>query len=80
MTRDRASIEFVNPFDEFDRGGPTPAQVIALPLAANEWASLRAPFPLSERKWKQMLAVLEAMKPALVQDGEQSPSDSAPSV
>lgn len=41
-------------------------RAVALPLSANEWATLQAAFPLSETAWDQMLAVLNAMKPALV--------------
>ena len=47
---------------------PTTRQtrVIQLPISSTEWAALQAPFPLTEEKWEQMLAVLDAMKPALV--------------
>jgi hypothetical protein len=41
---------------------------VQLPVALDEWATLRAIFPLTEAKWAQMLAVLQAMKPALVLD------------
>jgi len=52
--------------------GTTPkgSTVQLLPLAPSEWAKLEASFPLTEAKWRQMLAVLNAMKPALVQDGK----------
>lgn len=39
---------------------------IQLPVATGEWVILQAAFPLTERKWSQMLAVLNAMKPAIV--------------
>lgn len=39
---------------------------VQLPLSADSWAVLRAPFPLDERAWEQMMTVLNAMKPALV--------------
>ena len=39
---------------------------VQLPLSVSEWATLQAAFPLSEAAWKQMMAVLTAMKPALV--------------
>lgn len=42
------------------------SRTITLPYSANEWASLQAAFPLSESAWEQMIAVLNAMKPALV--------------
>ena len=50
---------------------PPSAQTVQLPISPAEWATLQAPFPLTEAKWKQMLAVLNAMKPALVQNGEE---------
>ena len=53
-------------------GGKPQTKVIQLPIAPEEWAALQAPFPLTEEKWTQMLAVLEAMKPALVTE-EQKP-------
>ena len=41
-------------------------RTINLPLSATEWATLQAPFPISEDSWKLMEAVLKAMKPGLV--------------
>jgi len=43
-----------------------------LPLSTNTWAILSAPFPLDEDAWKQMLAVLNVMKPGLVSDKKQN--------
>ena len=40
--------------------------IVTLPIAHDEWAALQAAFPMTEQKWSQMIAVLEAMKPALV--------------
>lgn len=40
-------------------------QPIQLPLSQDRWATLIAPFPLTQSEWEQMLAVLVAMKPAL---------------
>lgn len=59
---------------------PTTRQtrVIQLPISSTEWAALQAPFPLTEEKWKQMLAVLDAMKPALVGNDEGSESQEQP--
>jgi hypothetical protein len=48
-------------------------RVVSLPLSVTEWATLQAPFPLTEIKWNQMIAVLTAMKPALVAPREQPP-------
>lgn len=41
-------------------------RTITLPYSPSEWASLQAAFPMSEASWDQMMAVLQAMKPALV--------------
>ena len=59
---------------------PTTRQtrVIQLPISSTEWAALQAPFPLTEEKWKQMLAVLDAMKPALVGNDKGSESQEQP--
>ncbi|MDQ3692285.1 MAG: hypothetical protein M3464_01475 [Chloroflexota bacterium] len=46
---------------------PPPGQrAVVIPVAVNEWATLHASFPMTEGAWAQMLAVLTAMKPALV--------------
>ena len=50
-------------------------RVISLPLSASKWVNLRGPFPMTEKEWLQMKAVLEAMKPGLViGEGETTPS------
>lgn len=48
-------------------------QRIALPLASHPWLFLEASFPITNASWDQMLAILEAMKPALVQDEQPAP-------
>ncbi len=46
---------------------PEPAlRTIQLPLSIDQWATLAAPFPITDLAWTQMIAVLDAMKPALV--------------
>lgn len=50
---------------------PLGQRAVALPLSVDEWATLYASFPLTERAWTQMMAVLTAMKPALVAATEQ---------
>jgi hypothetical protein len=73
-------------YREPDETGPTvtsatavpPARVspglqpagVQLPLGPGEWATLHGAFPISESQWRQMLAVLEAMKPGLVASDE----------
>jgi hypothetical protein len=54
-----------------------PAVSIQLPLGVEfGWASLDAPFPLTEQAWTLMLRVLEAMKPGLVRsDSSRPPRD-----
>jgi len=42
-------------------------QIIRIPLLGNEWVSMQLPVPMSESSWKQMEAVLTAMKPGLVE-------------
>jgi hypothetical protein len=51
-----------------------PSVAIQLPLGVGfGWASLDAPFPLTEQAWALMLRVLEAMKPGLVRPDSASP-------
>jgi hypothetical protein len=57
---------------EIDQNVPSGQRAIAIPLSQTQWASLQAPFPLTEALWNQMLAVLNAMKPALVASAESS--------
>ena len=40
---------------------------IQIPLPGNPWATLQAPFPMSETTWKQMMDMLKALKPGLVE-------------
>jgi hypothetical protein len=59
-------------------GPPTPAldvqmpmkRTIQLPYSRSGWALLQAEFPMSSAAWDQMLAVLQAMKPSLVDSDE----------
>ena len=59
------------------RGKPLSGQqrAVQLPISANQWATLQAPFPMSEGAWQQMMTVLEAMKPALVESKEETDKD-----
>ena len=41
-------------------------RTIQLPYSGTDWAVLQASFPLTDKEWEQMIAVLKAMKPALV--------------
>ena len=41
-------------------------RIVILPIAVGEWARLQAPFPLTPEQWKQMMAVLNAMKLGLI--------------
>lgn len=56
------------PEPDFSPAPPTDPLMksIQLPLSISEWATLQAAFPITEAAWKQMIAVLNAMKPALV--------------
>ncbi len=40
---------------------------VPIPIQGTAWPALKAAFPLSEEAWAQMLAVLAAMKPGLVE-------------
>lgn len=44
------------------------ARSVQVPLSATAWATVQAPFPITEEAWAQMIAVLNAMKPGLVAD------------
>lgn len=39
---------------------------IWIPIESERWVSMRGFFPMTEAAWNQMLVVLNAMKPALV--------------
>ena len=43
---------------------------VEIPTAIRPWPVLTVPFPMSETLWKQMMAMLEAMKPAIVESEE----------
>lgn len=59
-------------------GRPAVGTVVNLPLSSSKWATLTAPFPLSEAEWRLMAQVLAAMKPALVEDWDSSEDDGDP--
>jgi hypothetical protein len=40
---------------------------IPIPIQGSAWPALKAAFPMSEEAWTQMIAVLNAMKPGLVE-------------
>lgn len=57
--------------DEASRGEPQQTQrTIQVPYSTTGWALVQAKFPMDEREWEQMLAVLQAMKPGLVKGPE----------
>ena len=41
-------------------------KAIPLPISSAEWPTLYAPIPMSETAWKEMMALLEAVKAGLV--------------
>jgi hypothetical protein len=49
------------------QGSSEDQRTVVLPMAGNSWISLTGAFPISEAAWVQMLAVLDAMKPGLVE-------------
>ena len=48
---------------------------IQLPLSSDSWATLSAHFPLTQDSWDQMIAVLQAMKPALIKNKDITEED-----
>jgi hypothetical protein len=52
---------------------------VPIPIQGTAWPSIKAAFPLSEAAWTQMIAVLNVMKPGLVEQPkpEESPKDTA---
>ena len=49
-----------------DPKAPSRTIEIPIPLSATEWVKIQATYPLSEKGWKQMKAILDAYKPSLV--------------
>ena len=52
---------------------PTPpvdprTRSVTIPLPGTSWATLQAPFPLSTATWRQMLKMLDALKPGLTSE------------
>jgi hypothetical protein len=50
--------------------GPKAQRTVQVPYSPGEWALVQAAFPMTDAAWKQMIAVLEAMKPGLVTPDE----------
>lgn len=65
-THPSTGVAAATPVGDRSAPGARLRRAIYLPISSVEWASLEASFPLSEEGWQQMMAVLEAMKPALV--------------
>ena len=51
---------------------PSGLREVPIPIPGSAWPMLKAGFPLTEDAWDQMLEVLKAMKPGLVQSKEDS--------
>jgi hypothetical protein len=51
----------------------------AVPIALGTDVTIEGRFPMSETEWNQFMAVLAAMKPALVGNHDLHQSDAAPS-
>lgn len=45
---------------------------VPIPIQGSAWPLLRAAFPLTEDAWTQMIMVLNAMKPGLVEPKKES--------
>jgi hypothetical protein len=72
----RSTAPIERPIEAFQRASERPSGVraVQLPLGSG-WATLDAPFPLTEEAWTLMITVLNAMKPGLVRKPESEPSD-----
>jgi hypothetical protein len=72
--RSAATVE--RPTEAFQRSPErtSSGRAIQIPLGSG-WATLDAPFPLTEEAWRLMITVLNAMKPGLVQPAEGDPDD-----
>lgn len=60
-----------------NRGGQV--REVPIPIQGSAWPALKATFPMTEEAWTQMIAVLNAMKPGLVEAKPTEPEEpSAP--
>jgi hypothetical protein len=56
-------------------GPPTEGYVaVSLAVAAGKFATLRAPIPMTEAQWCQMISALEAQKPGFVSSPQEEPA------
>lgn len=46
------------------------AESIRIPVAFGEWVNLRMMLPTTQKKWDQLMRLLDVMEPALVKDDE----------
>lgn len=53
-------------------------RIIQIPVGSNQWVALQLPVPMPERAWNQMVAVLTAMKPGLIERDQPRPVEHAP--
>jgi hypothetical protein len=49
-----------------DHPQPRTVAAVPLPLSPHAWATLTAALPLTEEEWDRLMAVLAAMRPAIV--------------
>jgi hypothetical protein len=45
---------------------------VPIPIQGSAWPALKAAFPMTEEAWTQMISVLNAMKPGLVEAKKES--------
>jgi hypothetical protein len=50
-------------------------RVVPVPIGGASWPVLTLPYPMSEEDWRKMLAYLELMKSAFVQESAEGPSE-----
>lgn len=54
---------------------PPGTKPIEIPITTTPWPILTVEFPMSEDKWSQMMAMLAAMKPAIVEANDENEGD-----
>lgn len=82
---EESPMEINTPLANAGKTPPPPGmRDVPIPIAGSVWPSIRAPFPMTEAAWAQMITVLNAMKPGLVAsafapgvpgEGTESPRD-----
>jgi hypothetical protein len=65
MSEQAERMDVLAPRPPANRSGQV--REVPIPIQGSAWPALRAAFPMTEEAWTQMIAVLNAMKPGLVE-------------